>query len=64
MNTDESTIRDGQGRTLGWITENSVEKTVRSHKGLVGRYNKLDNKTYDGQGRFVGTGDQTYRLLK
>lgn len=57
-------IRDGQGKLKGQIVESGNVVYVRDghgqHKGL---YIKTADKTFDGKGRFAGSGDQLMRLL-
>jgi len=57
-------IRDNMGRLKGQRTENGNVSYLRDEKGkLKGQYVKSSNKTYDGQGHYVGPGDQTLRTL-
>lgn len=54
---------DNKGRWIGSITNDSANrKTISDSKGnVIGRV--LDNKTYDGKGRYYGNGDQSSRLF-
>ena len=52
------------GRLIGQIIENGNVDYLRDENGrLKGTYNKVANKTYDGQGHLVGNGDQLLRCL-
>ncbi len=57
-------IKDGSGKTIGQLIEtgNQIQITDRSGK-MLGKYDKSQNRTFDRQGRNVGPGDQTMRLL-
>ncbi|MEI6394635.1 MAG: hypothetical protein WCT12_26465 [Verrucomicrobiota bacterium] len=55
-------IRDNMGRLKGQRIENGNVSHLRDEKGkLKGQYIKSSDKTYDGQGHYVGPGDQTLR---
>ena len=52
------------GRLIGQIVENGNVVYLRDEKGrLKGTFNKSSDKTYDGQGHFLGNGDQLLRCL-
>ncbi len=57
-------IRDGQGHLIGQIIENGNVTYIRDEHGhLKGTYVESADKTYDGQGHYVGPGDQLLRCL-
>lgn len=57
-------IRDNMGRLIGQRIENGNVSYMRDGKGrLKGQYIKSADKTYDGQGHYVGPKDQTLRTL-
>jgi len=57
-------IRDNMGRLIGQRIENGNVSYMRDGKGkLKGQYIKSADTTYDGQGHYVGPGDQTLRTL-
>ncbi|HOX55615.1 MAG TPA: hypothetical protein P5205_05560 [Candidatus Paceibacterota bacterium] len=57
-------IRDNMGRLIGQRIENGDVSYMRDGNGkLKGQYIKSADKTYDGQGHYVGPGDQTLRTL-
>jgi len=52
------------GRLIGQIVENGNVDYLRDGKGhLKGKYLKSANKTFDGEGHYIGPGDQLLRLL-
>ncbi len=53
------------GRLIGQIVENGNVVYLRDEKGrLKGTYNKVADKTYDGQeGHLIGNGNQLLRCL-
>ena len=58
-------IRDEKGTLIGQVIENGNMTYLRDGTGkLQGQHNKAADKTYDGQGRLKGNGDQLLRLLK
>jgi hypothetical protein len=57
-------IRDEMGRLIGQIVESGNVVFLRDEHGhLKGTYNKAADKTHDGHGHLVGSGDQLLRLL-
>lgn len=57
-------IRDEMGRLKGQIIENGNVDYIRDEHGhLKGQHIKSSDKTYDGQGHYVGPGDQLLRTL-
>jgi hypothetical protein len=57
-------IRDEMGRLKGQIIESGDVVYLRDEHGhLKGKYVKSGDKTYDGDGHYVGNGDQLLRLL-
>lgn len=58
-------IKGSRGETLGYITEQYGRRTLSDAVGaLLGWYIESQDKTFDRQGRVVGTGDQLTRLLR
>jgi hypothetical protein len=56
-------VRDGSGKTIGFVLRINPQKTeFRDSKGRLVAY-ELGGRTYDGKGRFRGTGDQGLRFL-
>jgi hypothetical protein len=52
------------GRLKGQIIENGNVDYIRDEHGhLKGQHIKSADKTYDGQGHYVGPGDQLLRTL-
>ena len=57
-------IRDERGRLIGQRIESGDVVFLRDEHGhLKGTHNKAADKTYDGHGHLVGSGDQLLRLL-
>lgn len=57
-------IRDGQGKLVGQVIENGNVTYIRDGQGhLKGQYIKSSDKTLDGNGHFIGNGDQLLRCL-
>lgn len=57
-------IRDEMGRLKAQIIESGNVVNIRDEHGhLKGQYLKSSDKTYDGQGHYVGPGDQLLRTL-
>jgi hypothetical protein len=57
-------IRDEKGRLIGQIVESGNVSYLRNEMGtLKAIHVKNCDKTYDGQGRYVGNGDQMLRKL-
>jgi len=57
-------IRDEKGRFIGQVVENGNVTYIRDGQGhLKGQHLKSADKTYNGQGHYVGNGDQLLRML-
>ena len=57
-------IRDGKGKLVGQIIDNVKVVYIRDGQGkLKGQYLKTADKTLDGKGHYVGSGDQLLRTL-
>jgi hypothetical protein len=54
-------IKDAGGRTTGWIEEDGRMKD--STGKMVANYNKDTNRTFDGGGKYQGSGDQRMKEL-
>jgi len=53
------------GRRLGRLWENSSEIIAYDpFNRIVGKYNKITKKTFDGKGNFYANGDLTESLLR
>ena len=59
-------LSDKNGKTIGYQSTNVHGKTViqDSHCRNLGTYNPKNNTTYDQNGKVIGTGNQTTRLIK
>ena len=58
-------IKGSRGETLGYEDDNGNTKSVSNASGkYLGRYDKEQDRTFDRQGRNVGTTDQTRNLLE
>ena len=58
-------LSDSSGRIIGYIEDKTNQEEAFDTLGrLAGRYDKKANKTYDGSGRTVGTGNLLSRLLR
>ena len=58
------TVRDGNGRTIGYKMKNGSQTIVQDAKGnLKGRYDENTGKTLDSHGRVKFQGDHTDILL-
>jgi len=60
-------ITDGNGRTLGYISDGSESggkmRATNANGRPVGYYDTHTDKTYDANNRFVGTGNQLASLI-
>ena len=57
-------IRNEKGQLIGQQIENGNVSNLRDGRGhLKGQYIKSADKTLDGNGHFVGNGDQLLRML-
>lgn len=57
-------IKDAKGKLVGKrIFNNTLVEMRDAHGNTLGRYFTSSDLTYDRQGRLVGKGDQTMRLL-
>jgi hypothetical protein len=65
MLINKETIRDRNGKILGWIeTDHLGNKLVRDFSGHIkGRYKKVGNVTLNFNGKIVAYGDATASLL-
>jgi hypothetical protein len=60
----EQRITDAQGRAIGFIRDSGGGKTAHDGTGrMLGRYEKVNDKTFNATGTYVGPGDQLMRLL-
>ena len=66
MATNEITIKDFQGRILGYIKEDSNGNRIATnfYFKILGRYNKADDTTRDFMGRIIARGDILAALIK
>jgi hypothetical protein len=53
-------IRDSDGKIIGKQTEKEIRD---NNNRRLGRYDKATDSTFDGNGKFIGKGDQRMRLL-
>lgn len=58
-------IRDKNGNVKGFIQESDDRRIIKTASGnYLGFYHKVQNRTYDVSGNYLGTGDLTMTLLK
>jgi hypothetical protein len=53
-------IRNSNGKVIGKIDEREIKD---NNNKRLGYYDKSSNSTFDGNGKFVGFGDQRIRLI-
>ena len=65
ISTMTEDIKDSSNRLIGKRVSNGSLVELRDAYGnTLGHYSKSSDLTYDRQGRLVGKGDQTMRLLR
>jgi hypothetical protein len=57
---EQKYIKNSDGKVIGKIDEKEIKD---NNNKRLGYYNKDSNSTFDGNGKFIGFGDQRMRLL-
>ena len=57
-------MRDRTGTVIGYVSESGNRREIRDRSaGLLGWYDKSQDKTFKRDGNLAGYGDQTARFL-